>query len=159
MIAAASTTIPAMIKQQPILRESAQRPEAIKDRDDDQQDQQRSEQTDQIPAQRHPPPEAAHSEVPHASLSAHQGRNDKCWKSRPEDVLKYAVRCRSTRKKSRLGQPFGDKDRAVVVAYTSIKKVAIGCLTIHDLSGETSEPPTSAAGSAMIGAPLDRAPS
>jgi len=47
--------------------------------------------------------------------------------------------------------------RAVFVAYTSIKKVAIGCLTIHDLSDETSEAPTSAAGSAMIGAPLDSA--
>jgi hypothetical protein len=50
--------------------------------------------------------------------------------------------------------PLGTKTRAVVVAYTSTKKVAIGCLMIHDLSGETFAAPTSAAGSAMIGAPL-----
>jgi hypothetical protein len=37
-------------KQQPILGKSAQRREAIQDRDGDQQDQQRSEQADQIPA-------------------------------------------------------------------------------------------------------------
>ena len=53
--------------------------------------------------------------------------------------------------------PLGTKTRAVVVAYTSTKNVAIGCLRIHDLSGETSATPTSAAGSAMIGAPLDSA--
>jgi hypothetical protein len=124
MIAAASTTIPAMIKQQPILRESAQRPEAIKDRDDDQQDQQRSEQTDQIPAQRHPPPEAAHSEVPHASLpltraaTINAGRADpRTFSSTPCGV--------APQEEVPARQPFGDKDRAVVVAYTSIKKVAI----------------------------------
>lgn len=88
-------------EQQPILSESAQRRETIKDRDGDQQDQQWSEQADQIPARRHPPPEAAPSEVPDASLSAHQSSNDKCWHSRPEDVLQYPVRRRSTREKSR----------------------------------------------------------
>ncbi|HZL74623.1 MAG TPA: hypothetical protein VFB83_04540 [Propionibacteriaceae bacterium] len=51
--------------------------------------------------------------------------------------------------------PLGTKTRDVVVAYTKTKNVAIGCLMIHDLSGETSEAPTSAAGSAMIGTPLD----
>ena len=51
------------------------------------------------------------------------------------------MRCRSAREKSRLGQdPLGTKTRAVVVAYTSIKKVAIGCLTIHDLSGKRCGP-------------------
>jgi hypothetical protein len=53
--------------------------------------------------------------------------------------------------------PLGTNTRAVVVAYTSKKNVAIGCLTIHDRSGETSAPPTSAAGTTMIGAPLDSA--
>jgi hypothetical protein len=41
-------------EQQPILAQSAQRRETIEDRDHDQKDQQRSEQADQIPAQRHP---------------------------------------------------------------------------------------------------------
>jgi hypothetical protein len=144
-------------KQQPTPGESAQRRETVQDRDGDQQDQQRSEQANQIPAQRHPPPEAAPGEVPHAGLSPDQGGNDKCWHSRPEDVLQYPVRCRSARKKSRLGQPLETKTRAVVVAYTSTKKVPIGCLTIHDLSGDASAAPTSAAGSAMIGTPLDSA--
>jgi hypothetical protein len=42
-------------EQQPILSESVQRREAIENRDGDQQDQ-RSEHAEQIPAQRHPPP-------------------------------------------------------------------------------------------------------
>ena len=78
------------------------------------------------------------------------------WHSRPEDVLQYPVRCRSTREKSGFGQPFGDKDERRGRAYTNTKKVVTGCLTIHHLSGETAEAPTSAAGSAMIGTPLDR---
>ena len=80
-------------EQQPILAESAQRREAIEDRDGDQKDQQRSEQADQIPAQRHPPPEAAPGEVPHASLPAHQGGNDKCWHNRLRDVVEYPWPC------------------------------------------------------------------
>jgi hypothetical protein len=48
--------------------------------------------------------------------------------------------------------PWGTNRRAVVVAYTSTKKVAIGCLTIHDLSGERSfRAACSAGGPAMIG--------
>jgi hypothetical protein len=35
----------------------------------------------------------------------------------------------------------GTKTRAVVVAYTNTKKVAIGCLTIHDLSGRDTRGP------------------
>jgi len=40
---------------------------------------------------------------------------------------------------------------AVVVAYTSTKNVAIGCLMIHNRSGETSVPAACSVCSAMIG--------
>jgi len=97
-------------QQQPILGESAQRREAIEDRDGDQQDQLPSKQADRIPAQRHPPPEAAPGQVPYASLTAYQGGDDEGRHSRPEDVLQHPVRRRSAREKPRLGQPLGDKD-------------------------------------------------
>jgi hypothetical protein len=48
--------------------------------------------------------------------------------------------------------PLGTNTRAVVVAYTSTKKVAIGCRTIHHLSGERSfRAAWSAGGPAVIG--------
>ena len=55
--------------------------------------------------------------------------------------------------------PLGTKTRAVVVAYTSTKNVAMGCRLIHDLSGEASAARTSADRSAMIGYFLSTAPS
>jgi hypothetical protein len=91
----------------------------------------------------------------------HNGRcfsPDKCWHSRPEDVLEYPVRCRSARQKSRLGQPvWAQKTRAVVVAYTSTKNVAMGCLTIQDLSGEISVRAACSACLAMPVLPLNTA--
>jgi hypothetical protein len=107
------------------------------------------------PAQRHPPPQAAPGEVPHTSLTAHQGGNQKGWHSRPEDVLQYPVRRRCARKKSRLGQPVGDKDEGCGRRVHQHQDVAIGCLPIHDRSGEASAAPTPAAGSATIGTRFD----
>jgi hypothetical protein len=136
---------------QPILSQSTQRREAIQDRDGDQKDQQRSEQADQIPAQRNPPPQAAPGEVPHPSPAAHQGGNDKRRHRRPEHVLKHPMRCRSARQQPRLGQTLGTKTSAAVVAYTNTKNVAMACRLIHNLSVEASAARTSADRSAMIG--------
>ena len=53
----------------------------------------------------------------------------------------------------------GTKTSAVVVAYTSTKNVAMGCLLIHNLNREGSAGPTSAVRSAMIGCFLSTEPS
>jgi hypothetical protein len=124
--------------------QSAQRREAIQDHDGDQQDQQRSEQADQIPAQRHPPPEAALSEVTKA-VTINAGTADpRTFSSTPCGIAPPG------RNPGSVG-PLGTKTRAVVVAYTSTKTVAIGCLTIHDLNGEISVRAACSVCPAMIG--------
>jgi hypothetical protein len=59
------------------------------------------------------------------------------------------------RPQPRLGQRPGDENQCRVVAYTSTKNVAIGCLMIHARGGERSVLAACSVCSAMIASPLN----